>query len=107
LAESDNSCILVTRFDKVLYLFISHQGKKGVLRETGFGKKAGEGYFVTLDTKSKNNSLNQVCVHQTRHNTNKKACEVQAEEFGWCNHQIPWLVNQQQRILGVRLFNCK
>jgi len=51
LVESDNSCVPTARFDKVLYRFISHEGKKGVLRVTGFGKKASGGYFVTLDIK--------------------------------------------------------
>lgn len=41
----------VTRFDKVLYRIISHEGKKGVLRITSFGKKAGGGYYVVLDIK--------------------------------------------------------
>jgi hypothetical protein len=41
----------VTRFDKVLYRIISHEGKKGILRINSFGKKASGGYYVVLDIK--------------------------------------------------------
>ena len=49
--SSTANCTPTTLFDKVLYRFISQEGKKGILRVTSFGKKANGGYYVTIDIK--------------------------------------------------------
>jgi Domain of unknown function (DUF5018) len=51
LVNTNLSCVLTTLFNKVLYRFISHEGKKGVLRVTSWGKKPSGGYFVLIDIK--------------------------------------------------------
>lgn len=51
VVDTDLSCNLTTTFGNVLYRFISHEGKKGVLRVTSFGKKATGATYITLDIK--------------------------------------------------------
>lgn len=48
---SGSPCVPTLQFDKVLYRFISNEGKKGVLRITSFGKKSNGAFYVLLDIK--------------------------------------------------------
>jgi Domain of unknown function (DUF5018) len=51
LVNTNLSCAISTSNDKVLYRFISHDGKKGLLRITNFGKKSSGAYYIVLDIK--------------------------------------------------------
>jgi hypothetical protein len=51
LVASNLTCVPTTLLDKVLYRFISQEGKKGLLRVNSWGKKASGGMYINIDVK--------------------------------------------------------